>query len=288
MNKESFQPPETPEPPEMEATPSLWTDRSRIWVVGLIFMLMAGNVFFQVQAYVMGGGLIVPVLAGQIFGVFVPLLIISSRNKWNPITDLNLGKVPWVIPLVAGVLALASLVPSSLLAELSMRIFPSDPERIAMFQKSLPRSGLGVLLTFITVVLVGPLGEEVVYRGLLHRLASGFWDPVKATVLASLIFAMVHAEPWLLLGLVAIGAALSFLYETTGSLLACWIFHALHNAVALIMMYGADEVQTEPSQLTAQNYIWLGVSLMVWAVAGSWLLNLRKHRLEQSSMQKEF
>ncbi len=259
----------------MEPPRSLWTDRSRLWIVGLIFMLLLGNVFFQIQAYVMGGGLILPVLAGQIFGVFIPLLILSHRNQWNPVVDFKLGTVPWVVPAVAVVLALATLVPASLLAELSMRIFPSDPERIAMFQKSLPRSGLGILLTFITVVIVGPLGEEIVFRGLIHRLASGFWDPVKATVLASLIFALVHAEPWLLLGLVAIGVALSFLYELTGSLLACWIFHAVHNAVALVMMYSTDEVQTEPTALTAVDFVWLGISLMVWAVIGSWLLKMR-------------
>jgi len=278
MNDQSFEPPETHFEPEVPR--SLWTDRSRIWIVGLIFMLMAGNVFFQVQAYLMGGGMIIPVLAGQIFGVFIPLLIISYRNQWNPVMDLDLAKVPWVIPAVAVVLALATMVPASLLAELSMRIFPSDPERMALFQESLPRSSLGILVTFMTVVLVGPLGEEIVYRGLLHRLAAGFWNPVKATALASLIFALVHAEPWLLLGLMAIGVALSFLYETTGSLLACWIFHAIHNAVALVMMYGADEVQTEPTALSGQDLLWLGVSLVVWAVAGSWLLALRRSRIQ--------
>lgn len=282
MNNDSFEPSEIPEIPEMEPTQSLWTDRSRIWVVGLILMLMVGNVFFQVQAYVMGGGLILPVLAGQIFGVFIPLLILSHRNQWNPLTDFRLQTTSWIVPAIAVVLALATLVPASLLAELSMRIFPSDPERIAMFQNSLPRSALGIILTFFTVVLVGPLGEEMVYRGLLHRLASSYWDPVKATVLASLIFALVHAEPWLLLGLVAIGAALSFLFETTGSLLACWIFHAVHNAVALVMMYSTDEVQTEPTALSADDFIWLAISLLVWAVIGTWLLKMRMSRTDRT------
>jgi membrane protease YdiL (CAAX protease family) len=276
MNNEPFEHPETEATPELEAAPSLWTDRSRIWIVGLIFMLLAGNVFFQIQAYLMGGGLILPVLAGQIFGVFIPLLVLSSRNRWNPVQDFQLGSVPWVVPVVAVVLALATLVPASLLAELSMRIFPSDPERIAMFQNSLPRSGLGILLTIITVVFVGPLGEEIVFRGLLHRLAAGFWDPVKGTVLASLIFALVHAEPWLLLGLLAIGVALSFLYQVTGSLLACWIFHAVHNGVALVMMYSADEVQIEPTALSTGDLLWLAISLVVWAVVGSWLLRIRR------------
>jgi membrane protease YdiL (CAAX protease family) len=255
--------------------PGLWTDRPRIWIVGLIFMLMAGNVFFQIQAYLLGGGLILPVLAGQVFGVFIPLIVISRRNRWNPIVDLDLHQVPWLVPVIAAILAVATLVPSSLLAEISMRIFPGDPERIAMFQEGLPRSLTGIILTITTVVLVGPLGEEIVFRGLLHRLASGYWSPAKATLLASLVFALVHAEPWLLLGLVGIGVALSFLYEVTGSLFACWVFHAVHNAVALLMMYNTDEVQTEPSPLTIEDILWLGASLVVWAIIGSWLWKRR-------------
>ncbi len=269
----------TPSPQESPAPltqPSLWTDRPRIWIVGLIFLLLAGNVFFQIQAYLLGGGLIIPVLAGQLLGVFIPLLILSHRNGWNPLHDLRLGDVPWIVPAAAATLAIATLVPASLLAELSMRVFPSDPERIAMFQEGLPRSGWGIPLTFITVVLVGPLGEEIVFRGLLHRLASEYWSPAKATLLSALIFALVHAEPWLLLGLVGLGIALSFLYEVTGSLRACWIFHALHNTIALVMMYGSEEIQVEPSPIETSDYLWLALSLVAWLVIGTWLWKEKK------------
>ncbi len=268
MNKDFEEP--VLEPIE-EAPPSLWTDRSRAWIVGLIFMLMAGNVFFQIQAYLLGGGLILPVLAGQILGVFIPLLVLSRKNRWNPVQDLKLGSRPWPILVAVGILAFASLVPASMLAEISLRVFPADPERIALFQEMLPRSGLGILLTIITVVVVGPLGEEIVFRGFLHRLASEYWDPAKATLLSALVFAMVHAEPWIIFGLLGIGVALSVIYEITGSLLACFVFHATHNTVALVMMYSADEAQTEPTALEMGDFIWLAVSLAVWWVVGSWL-----------------
>ncbi len=284
MNKDF----EEPTPPTTEETaPSLWTDRSNLWILGLIFMLMAGNVFFQIQAYMLGGGIILPVLAGQIMGVFIPLLVLSRNNGWNPIKDLHLESINWQILVAVGILALASLVPASLLAELSMRIFPSDPERIAMFQEMLPRSALGILLTVITVVFVGPLGEEIVFRGFLHRLASNFWDPAKATLLASLIFAMVHAEPWLLLGLFGIGIALSLIYTITGSLLACWVFHALHNAVALLMMYTAQEAQTEPSPFKTADLVWLVISMGIWWVVGSWLMKAfrKKNRADDKHLR---
>lgn len=251
--------------------PSLWTDRSRRWIAGLIFMLMAGNVFFQFQTYSLGAGLIMPVLAGQVLGVFVPLLILSRNNHWLPLRDLRLERPPWILLLAAAVLAVASLVPTSLLAQLSMHLFESDPEHMALFQNSLPRSGWGLPLTVLTVVVVGPLGEEIVFRGLLHRLASEYGGPAKATLLASLVFALFHAEPWLLLGLLGIAVALSFLFEATGSLMVCWVYHAMHNAVALAMMYLAPEAQTAPAAITGTDLLWLAVSLLTWLWVGTWL-----------------
>ncbi len=272
------QDPQQPSPPGGHQPPSLWTDRGRPWIVGLIFLLLSGNFFFQIQVYLLGAGLVLPVLAGQMLGVFIPLLIIFRRNGWDPVRDLKLGPVPWPMMIVPALLAVAALVPTSLLVELSMRLFPGDPERIAMFQEALPRSPLGILLTVITVVLVGPLSEEIVFRGLLHRLASGYWGPLQAGLLSSLVFALVHAEPWLLLGLVGVGAALAFLFEASGSLLVCFIFHAGHNALALTLMYLSDEIRTEPQPIEAMDWVWLGISLLAWGVLAHRLLVGRRRR----------
>ncbi len=265
-------------PPDQESPPSLWNQRSNPWIVGLIFMLVAGNFFFQVQTYQLNGGLILPVLVGQILGVFVPLALIFHRNGWHPLRDLDLQPVPWLLIATAAVLAVAALVPTSFLAELSMRLFPGNPERMAMFQAALPRTPLGLLLTGVTAVLVGPLGEEIVFRGLLHRLASRYWGPLKAGLLSSLVFALVHAEPWLLLGLVGVGAALAFLYEATGSLLVCFVFHAVHNALALTLMYLAEDIQVEPQPIAPMDWVWLGSSLLVWLLVARWLWGHKKTR----------
>ncbi len=130
------QDPQQPSPPGGHQPPSLWTDRGRPWIVGLIFLLLSGNFFFQIQVYLLGAGLVLPVLAGQMLGVFIPLLIIFRRNGWDPVRDLKLGPVPWPMMIVPALLAVAALVPTSLLVELSMRLFPGDPERIAMFQEA--------------------------------------------------------------------------------------------------------------------------------------------------------
>lgn len=264
--------------PHKEQPPGLWNSRSRMWIVGLLVLLLAGNFFFQIQAFLLGGGIIIPVLVGQILGVFLPLVIIFQRNGWNLIRDLALPPVPWLLLGATILLAAASQVPTGFLAEISMRLFPGDPERVAMFQEALPRSVLGMLVAGLAVVLVGPLGEEIIFRGLLHRLASGYWGAWKAGLLSSLVFALVHAEPWLLLGLAGVGAALAFLYEATRSLLVCFVFHATHNAIALTMMYLAEDVQTTPEPFVTMDFVYLGLSLVVWILVGQWLLGNRKTR----------
>ena len=58
------------------------------------------------------------------------------------------------------------------------------------------------LLAFGAVVVVGPLAEEIIFRGLIHRVFSRTWGPWPAIIASALVFGLVHGEPWYLLGLV--------------------------------------------------------------------------------------
>jgi len=95
------------------------------------------------------------------------------------------------------------------------------------------------VVIFLTVVLIAPLCEEIVYRGLLwgavERLGAGRWV---ALVVTTLLFALAHFEftrtPLLLV--VAIPIALARLY--TGGLLASIVAHQINNllpGIALLL-----------------------------------------------------
>ena len=87
------------------------------------------------------------------------------------------------------------------------------------------------------VVLVAPLAEEMLFRGVLFasmRVRFGFWP---AALASSLIFGVIHLAPAQLLPLVALGMVLAWMYERTGSLWPSVVAHVVQNAYVMAMMY---------------------------------------------------
>lgn len=87
-------------------------------------------------------------------------------------------------------------------------------------------------------VLVAPVTEEAVFRGLLYpslraRMPGG---PFGAAVLVSLVFAAIHGNMMAFVPLFALAMVLAWVMERTNSLLACIVVHAVHNASSLAPM----------------------------------------------------
>jgi len=45
-------------------------------------------------------------------------------------------------------------------------------------------------------------------------------------------------------------------------------------------MYFSDEVPTEPQPIALMDWVWLGISLLVWVGLARWLLAGRKKRAD--------
>ncbi len=82
---------------------------------------------------------------------------------------------------------------------------------------------------FLAAVVLAPLCEEVLFRGLLYpafkkRIGTGL-----AMVLTALLFALVHWHLQTFPALFVLGLALAYVYERTGTLAAPITFHAIFN-----------------------------------------------------------
>lgn len=115
------------------------------------------------------------------------------------------------------------------------------------------------LAMVLTVAAIGPLAEEVAFRGVLFRAAADglarWLSPRVAAGLAmlasSFVFMVVHvgAPPWQLLAYFLFGVALCAGYWWTGSLLVALVPHLLNNAYACVRM--ALDAQAGPLVLAA-------------------------------------
>ena len=263
-----------PTPPR----PGLWHGWSRFRILGLVAFLIAANFAVQLVVYGLGGGLMLPVLAGALAGVGLPLALLHRGGVLVPRTDLGLDRPDPLTAALAAVMALAALAPTSLLAELTVRLHPVNPEWAALYDESLPHGPIAVVLAVLAVVVAAPLAEEIIFRALLQRLAASLWGGVPGLAVAALAFGLVHGEPWYLLGLIGVGIVLGTVWLATESLTACWIAHAVHNGVSLAWLLAQGAVTTEPTPITAGDWVLAGASLLVLLATGRILWRRRPIR----------
>jgi membrane protease YdiL (CAAX protease family) len=85
-----------------------------------------------------------------------------------------------------------------------------------------------ILLGFFTLI-VAPLGEEVLFRGILYTAIKQAGFPQIAFWLSSIAFAGIHATAGIFLPLFVLALMLARLYDKTGNLLAPISAHAAFN-----------------------------------------------------------
>lgn len=141
-------------------------------------------------------------------------------------------------------------------------------------QTAYPRLYHGLML--ISVVVVAPITEEFIFRGiLLHRWAVK-WGVRPAIVLTSVLFGLLHSN---LLGLFVFGIVMSLLYLSTRSLLVPIVAHALNNALASGLEFLTVRSAPEMTVTTLAEFRetwWLGVACLL--VSAPWVLRYIVYR----------
>lgn len=91
---------------------------------------------------------------------------------------------------------------------------------------------------FVALVLLGPIYEEVLFRGLLFQGLGAHISPIGAAVVSSLIFALGHGDSHGLLVLTALGCVFCWLRRASGSLWPPIISHVLWNGgIVLYLLF---------------------------------------------------
>ena len=98
--------------------------------------------------------------------------------------------------------------------------------------------GPAVIGSFALIVLWGPVAEEIFFRGFIFPGLAGRTGVGLAAVLSSLLFAISHIDPRLIVPFFPIGILLAWLYHKTGSLWSCIAAHAIWNALAFSVSVG--------------------------------------------------
>jgi len=94
------------------------------------------------------------------------------------------------------------------------------------------------VIMLITAVVMAPIFEEIIFRGIIQKgLINKGVEPWKAILFASVVFGLVHGNPWQLVGAVLLGCVLGLVYYKTKSLLLPMLLHAFNNLCSSILIF---------------------------------------------------
>jgi membrane protease YdiL (CAAX protease family) len=95
----------------------------------------------------------------------------------------------------------------------------------------------GIAMTVVIAGLLGPLVEEVVFRGVVFGALSDLLPGWAAIVLSALIFAALHFNMYLFVPAFIVGVALALIYARSGSLWPAVVLHSLYNLTSIVLAY---------------------------------------------------
>ena len=86
-------------------------------------------------------------------------------------------------------------------------------------------------------VVIGPVLEEIFFRGFCYPIFKSKWGKWPGMILTSLFFALIHDNQFALLPIFALGMALVYVYEKRRSLVAPIVLHLTHNGFLMLYFF---------------------------------------------------
>ena len=120
------------------------------------------------------------------------------------------------------------------------RVFPGhfSPDAVEQRARELSDSARGgwVVVLVLVVVVLAPVIEELVYRGLVQQGLANSLGSLRAWPVAAVVFAAVHLQPVEFPGLLAFALVLGWCYRRTNRLGLCIVTHMAFNASGLAVV----------------------------------------------------
>ena len=179
----------------------------------------------------------------------IPAMIIAFAGLQYFLTEINIH-FEKILP------------PPGWFMELFARLFDSD---------------LGVWGGILRIVIIAPIVEEIIFRGVIMSGFSRNYHPAWAIFFSALLFALFHLHPWQFAATFALGLILGYIRIRTGSVLACIAGHAIHNGLVFLSVFYYTELSTfsvmKPG--VSGNY---GIYLLIFVlgITGIWYFSRKK------------
>jgi membrane protease YdiL (CAAX protease family) len=125
-------------------------------------------------------------------------------------------------------------------------------------------------IQLIAICIIGPIAEELLFRGIIYRRLRDYIGTAWAAVLSGIIFGVVHGN--LVQGIYAglFGIVLALLYEHYGTI---WIVIVVHVANNLLASFVDPYILAMP---TVAQFVYSGICILCVCVFGWYIFGVHK------------
>ena len=187
----------------------------------------------------------------------------------------NVGTYLLIFPMMLGMMFIAEFITSQIPIT-----GPFFGEYYEFFSRLMEQMTKDKATMIVLAVIMAPIFEEIVFRGIIQKgLINKGMNSATAIIISSVVFGLVHGNPWQFVGAVLLGCVLGLVYHKTKSLLLPILLHAFNNLCSSILIfYGDSESFADVFRLS--EWIVLGIGIILFAVF--YYLFTRKYRVHYS------
>lgn len=216
----------------------------------------------------------VPIIAAFDFFIVRP----TTKKKLNfNFSPTNFYTYLLIFPLMIGMMFIGEFITAQI-----PTTGPFFGEYYKFFEQLMSKLTDDPVIMLITAVVMAPIFEEIIFRGIMQKgLINKGIEPWKAILFSSVVFGLVHANPWQFVGAVLLGCVLGLVYYKTKSLLLPMLLHAFNNLCSSILMfYTKNESFSEAFKV----YEWVILLIGIILFSLFYYLFMKKYKVHYSEI----
>ena len=187
----------------------------------------------------------------------------------------NVGTYLLIFPMMLGMMFIAEFITSQI--PITGPFFGDYYEFFSRLMEQMTKDKATMI---VLAVIMAPIFEEIVFRGIIQKgLINKGMNPATAIIISSVVFGLVHGNPWQFVGAVLLGCVLGFVYHKTKSLLLPILLHAFNNLCSSILIFYGDS-ESFADVFRISEWLVLGIGIILFAVF--YYLFTRKYRVHYS------
>lgn len=156
----------------------------------------------------------------------------DNDNEYNNISN-------WFLNFTLSIISLFGfrLIYDQSFAPLLSHLFDSSS-----ISKAVDSAFVNPHIGFLLIIIITPIYEEILYRGILFKGARKNYTPFVGIILSSILFAVMHLNIVQSTHALFLGILLAYIYHHTNSLVITTLIHILNNFLVLFFPFSAFEL----------------------------------------------